>query len=461
MTERLVEDQILGDAEGGVSMQQVKTKNPRRQHWTAALCVQIVFVQFVLCAATAHGAWVFTVTAPRIQQADENGCGAATAKMIVESDPVDGDEETLAQYQTDIERERQDTWWKTADPYAEHWVIEEYDTRVGFIWPIFQHTDVKEAAGKLAWTFWKYGTPSATLVEKGDRWVAVVGIKTDVEPGPTESDCFTVERVTIHDPEDGKKKQISYETWSKSWQTPIPADASTGYAGKMINVCDPPEEWARCILDYERDPPCGGRYDCPLTRDDALALAPTLVTEEGLDADFTGWVAKEATHVSISHTTDTAWWVGFGPDDATSQVCAGILIDDDQSDLLLASWAPQGARDVGCADWDTRREDWPYLTSDRIPTAVESTDQSDLFYIHDIGSVGACCVEGYCVPNQDLAPDECLERGGIYHGDGTTCEQSSCRAIIPTVSEWGLVVMLLLVLAAGTIVIRRRRAAVA
>ena len=59
------------------------------------------------------------------------------------------------------------------------------------------------------------------------------------------------------------------------------------------------------------------------------------------------------------------------------------------------------------------------------------------------------------------------EGGGIYCGDGIcnfgeTCESCEkdcgpCEAPIPTVSEWGLIIMTLLALTAGTIVFARRR----
>ena len=46
--------------------------------------------------------------------------------------------------------------------------------------------------------------------------------------------------------------------------------------------------------------------------------------------------------------------------------------------------------------------------------------------------------------------------------EGETCVDGECVNIIPTVSEWGLIVMVLLALTAGTIVFaRRRRPAVA
>ncbi len=81
-------------------------------------------------------------------------------------------------------------------------------------------------------------------------------------------------------------------------------------------------------------------------------------------------------------------------------------------------------------------------------------------------SLGVLCVLAMPVTNAFG------QAGGIYCPDGScnfgeTCESCEmdcgpCEPAIPTVSEWGLIVMTLLALTAGTIVFgRRRRAAMA
>ena len=73
--------------------------------------------------------------------------------------------------------------------------------------------------------------------------------------------------------------------------------------------------------------------------------------------------------------------------------------------------------------------------------------------------VGACCnFNGDCADGLTLA--ECNEYG-VNGGDwfqGSACGDISCEAI-PTVSEWGLVVMMLLGCTLGTVLYGRRRAA--
>lgn len=65
---------------------------------------------------------------------------------------------------------------------------------------------------------------------------------------------------------------------------------------------------------------------------------------------------------------------------------------------------------------------------------------------------GACCSGGSCsMTTAGLCQ-------GTYHGDGTICSESICQGhAIPTVSEWGLMVLVLLVLTAGTMVFSRLR----
>jgi hypothetical protein len=74
--------------------------------------------------------------------------------------------------------------------------------------------------------------------------------------------------------------------------------------------------------------------------------------------------------------------------------------------------------------------------------------------------VGACCLpDNEC--QLGVSQDECIKLGGRYLGDGTTsCAHDAAGNCIPTVTEWGLVVMAVLVLTAGTVVVMRRRAMV-
>ncbi len=70
-----------------------------------------------------------------------------------------------------------------------------------------------------------------------------------------------------------------------------------------------------------------------------------------------------------------------------------------------------------------------------------------------LGATGACCGAGPCAEVAQV----CCQSLPSRKFRGGTCAAANCDGI-PTVSEWGLVVMLLLVGAAGTVVIMRRNA---
>ena len=77
---------------------------------------------------------------------------------------------------------------------------------------------------------------------------------------------------------------------------------------------------------------------------------------------------------------------------------------------------------------------------------------------------GACCCKGPCLETDgvcctpDLSEEECeaLDDVCIYAGEGTSCDDDdgdgrpdACQQPIPTVSEWGLVILTLLLLIAA------------
>ncbi|MCP4593025.1 MAG: IPTL-CTERM sorting domain-containing protein [bacterium] len=72
-------------------------------------------------------------------------------------------------------------------------------------------------------------------------------------------------------------------------------------------------------------------------------------------------------------------------------------------------------------------------------------------------------VTGVCEFPNDTCVDEipqelCEAAGGEFVGDAAPCDlEEYCEPSIPTVSEWGLILMTLLLLTAGTVVIGRRR----
>lgn len=348
-------------------------------NWNTSLLLSLNLIALVPLSAEAS--WVKTINTPHYVQQDcpplWAGCGAATAKMIVDSDPIQGTSKTLAEYRTAIEAHRAEPPGSAnggfyTDPVAMEWVIEEYDTRgeppAQNRWLIDSRADAKKAAAKLAWTVDKYGTPSATLVYEGGHWVAVTGVRTSSQPTKGK---FTTERIRINDPGKastiGHNQWISYETWSRSYQTKN--KYGTAYLGKLVSVIDPdapPDD----LGDYLREQP-----GAPLSADEALSQALALLSLEGLHQEFSGLSPKYAELVTISQTDDLGWWVGFV--DSLDLVQAGMLIDQDQHDLLLAGW---GSGTDDSISWKDRASFWPYL-GDRLPTAGVGDDTSGLFYV--------------------------------------------------------------------------------
>lgn len=77
------------------------------------------------------------------------------------------------------------------------------------------------------------------------------------------------------------------------------------------------------------------------------------------------------------------------------------------------------------------------------PVAFLTTATVDFFE----AQTGSCFLPDMgCI---DTSSEACAALNGNYSGDGTSCEST-----IPTVSEWGLIIMALLLLTAGTILIR-------
>ncbi len=70
-----------------------------------------------------------------------------------------------------------------------------------------------------------------------------------------------------------------------------------------------------------------------------------------------------------------------------------------------------------------------------------------------------CCLKSgagnLCM--EDVPQENCALLSGTSGAEGTTCAEVECVAQIPTVSEWGLIVMTLIGLTAGTILFARRR----
>ena len=81
-------------------------------------------------------------------------------------------------------------------------------------------------------------------------------------------------------------------------------------------------------------------------------------------------------------------------------------------------------------------------------------------YCVEVQCIGACCLpDGSCLDS--LSWNACQDSGGKYQGHGTICDTIVCPIPIPTLTNWGLLVLLVLLVISGIIVIRHRRRGVA
>ncbi len=86
-------------------------------------------------------------------------------------------------------------------------------------------------------------------------------------------------------------------------------------------------------------------------------------------------------------------------------------------------------------------------------------DGYTLAYVNAYEPVGACCLAAEaCVTH--LSQVECEGQGGSYAGQGTMC---ACTILepVPTVSEWGLVILGLMLATTATVIFRRQSEATA
>lgn len=315
--------------------------------------------------------WGPVNTTPWYRQEHGNYCGPATARMILNSTPVSGTNRTQDQLHTTILAGNTEGDSYETDPNGMRAAIVANDTRSNPAdrWRIDVQNgaDVAKAVGKLAYTAEVFGTPSASLIFRGDHWVSVTGVETSARPSTGN---FTVQNVYINDPDEpmkiGKKQKVSYETWKKSYQTG--SRWGTTWNGKLASVVDP--DPAPAVVNEPTRPAPGAM----LSEGEALATAASMLGEQNLYSEFSGLTATFAEEVSISHTDDIGWWVAFT--DASSLVRAGMLIDADQHDFLLAGWGSE--IDEGFS-WGERAQNWPYYGTQAPSNAAGSYD--DMFSI--------------------------------------------------------------------------------
>jgi hypothetical protein len=176
---------------------------------------------------------------------------------------------------------------------------------------------------------------------------------------------------------------------------------------------------------------------------DGLCLGPSAVGGTTC-VDFTdgSWQRKVCDHVQGKATAIVRYWNDFN----IGALAAGDSEMDMETGLLRAAGVSDALFFEALVE----------ATGGSFQSVVDSSaaplGQSAF------GVTGACCLPvGSC---QDATTEaECAVLGGIHRGESSTCAglASPCVATIPTVSEWGLVMMVLLVVLAGTVILLQRR----
>jgi hypothetical protein len=92
-------------------------------------------------------------------------------------------------------------------------------------------------------------------------------------------------------------------------------------------------------------------------------------------------------------------------------------------------------------------EEWHHICDGSDPTDCNGNGLSDIMEV-GLGLAPDC--------NDNMVPDECDVSSGTSPDDNEDGIPDECQDI-PTVSEWGLIVMTVLAMAAGTVVLGRRR----
>jgi len=72
------------------------------------------------------------------------------------------------------------------------------------------------------------------------------------------------------------------------------------------------------------------------------------------------------------------------------------------------------------------------------------------------GVVGACCLPN-ATCQESITEAECAVLSGLHQGAASTCAVAGCGPVVPTTSDWGVLVLAFSVLSMGTIIVRRRR----
>ncbi len=230
-------------------------------------------VSLVLAAALAGaGCWIKDISTPYFTQTTSYYCGAASAKMILDSASLGilvSSQDTLYNY---IHAHNTCTSGWASDPGGLAAVLNHYGNSHNppayFIH--YAPTNQDEGIKKLTYTIDEYGVPPAAMVYGCAHWVVVRGAITSAEPKTAET--YTVDGLYVNDPwygsnSLGENKYVAINSWRSDYFTGC---SWCGAAGNtFISVDDPRPVPKRTVLFPAVKP----RRAQPIPPEEALAAA--------------------------------------------------------------------------------------------------------------------------------------------------------------------------------------------
>jgi hypothetical protein len=186
-------------------------------------------------------------------------------------------------------------------------------------------------------------------------------------------------------------------------------------------------------LENNSDGPCAGP---PSTEGNSC-----VVIDPELDQlfDVGSWQRKVCDHMIGNAVANTTLWGDICTNCASSgkgeDVETGFLLGPGVSDAVFFQALVEATGGI-------------FVHADTTPPPPTGTPA--------FGVSGACCLpNGQCQDNVTEA--ECSVQFGIHQGEDSTCDNlpALCSPTIPTVSEWGMIVLILAVAAVGSVLLFR------
>jgi len=190
------------------------------------------------------GCWIKNINTPYYTQTTSYYCGAASAKMILNSEKLGiyvASQDTLYNYIHSHNNSCSTNW--ASDPQGLSAVLNHYaNTHTPPAYFVVSAlSNQEDGVKKQAYTIDKYGVPPTSLIYNCAHWVVVRGVFTDVQP--TTAATYTIYGFYVNDPwygstSLGENKYIDISSWKDDYFTGCSWCGSPS-GNKYISVVDP------------------------------------------------------------------------------------------------------------------------------------------------------------------------------------------------------------------------------